>query len=202
MKLYHKQYEKDNKEKIAKRKKEYAKNNKAQLSEYHKQYEKDNKEKRASQKKEYYRDNKDKIEDAIEKYRNNHKEKLRKYRNEWQNNKRKNNPMYRLNINISRDINRSLKDNKKGRHWEDLIGYTLDDIKRHLESQFTEGMTWDNYGKNGWWIDHVIPCVAFDLTKIKEQRKCFNYKNLQPLWWRDNIVKNSYYNNILIRRAK
>jgi len=91
---------------------------------------------------------------------------------------------------------------KKNHHTMDLIGCNIDVLKSHIEHKFSHKMTWDNYGKNGWWIDHVIPCVAFDLTKIKEQRKCFNYKNLQPLWWRDNIVKNSYYNNILIRRAK
>jgi len=116
---------------------------------------------------------------------------LEKLISKWQNNKRKNNPMYRLNINISRDINRSLKDNKKGRHWEDLIGYTLDDIKRHLESQFTEGMTWDNYGKNGWEIDHRIPLVVFNIQGIKSKgfKKAWALENLQPLWAKDNRSK-------------
>ena len=48
-------------------------------------------------------------------------------------------------------------------------------------------MSWDNYGD--WHIDHIIPCAAFDLTDIEQQKKCFNYKNLQPLWAEENLKK-------------
>jgi hypothetical protein len=50
-------------------------------------------------------------------------------------------------------------------------------------------MTWDNYGKKGWHVDYILPCASFDLTKEEEQKKCFHYTNLQPLWWLDNIKK-------------
>jgi len=49
-------------------------------------------------------------------------------------------------------------------------------------------MSFSNYGK--WHIDHIIPCARFDLRKPNEQKKCFNYKNLQPLWAFDNLSKN------------
>jgi len=52
-------------------------------------------------------------------------------------------------------------------------------------------MTWDNYGYYGWHIDHIKPCASFDLVDEEEQRKCFNYRNLQPLWSGDNFAKNS-----------
>lgn len=50
-------------------------------------------------------------------------------------------------------------------------------------------MTWENQGKNGWEIDHIRPCSSFNLEDPEEQRKCFNYKNLQPLWAKDNMIK-------------
>ena len=77
----------------------------------------------------------------------------------------------------------------------ELIGCTSDKMKAHLEAQFSPGMTWDNYGHPnggytaGWHIDHIIPCAAFDLTDPVEQKQCFHYTNLQPLWAEDNLKK-------------
>ena len=68
-----------------------------------------------------------------------------------------------------------------------LLGCSIDRACDHLESQFTEGMSWDNYGE--WHIDHIIPCSFFDLTKPSHQKLCFNWKNLQPLWAEDNMSK-------------
>lgn len=65
--------------------------------------------------------------------------------------------------------------------------------------KFEPGMTWDNLGKGEgkWQIDHIIPCSYFDLTKEENQRICFNYRNLQPLWAKDNLEKsNSVSDNI------
>jgi len=64
---------------------------------------------------------------------------------------------------------------------------SLDFLKQYLKKQFRPGMTWDNYGK--WHIDHIIPCCKFDLSKPKEQQKCFHYTNLQPLWAEENRKK-------------
>ena len=69
----------------------------------------------------------------------------------------------------------------------DLIGCSVKELKQHLEAQFADGMSWDNYGE--WHIDHIIPCASFDLTDEQEQRECFHYTNLQPLWGVDNIKK-------------
>jgi len=70
-----------------------------------------------------------------------------------------------------------------------LLGCSVDELRVHLEKQFIEGMTWDNHGFRGWHIDHIIPCASFDLSKPEEQRKCFHFANLQPLWAHDNHVK-------------
>ena len=72
-----------------------------------------------------------------------------------------------------------------------LLGCSIEHARKHLESQFREGMKWDNHGKYGWHIDHIIPCASFDLTDPEQQKKCFNYKNLQPLWWHENLSKGS-----------
>jgi hypothetical protein len=60
-------------------------------------------------------------------------------------------------------------------------------LRDYLEAKFTEGMTLDNHGK--WHIDHIKPCASFDLLHKKQQRKCFHYKNLQPLWAHENLSK-------------
>lgn len=68
-----------------------------------------------------------------------------------------------------------------------LIGCTNDELRTHLEEQFTPGMYFYNYGD--WEVDHITPIASFDFTKIQDQIKCFNYKNLQPLWKEDNMKK-------------
>jgi hypothetical protein len=71
-----------------------------------------------------------------------------------------------------------------------LLGCSVAFLKKHLEAQFKEGMTWKNHNLKGWHIDHIRPCSSFDLSKIKEQHKCFHYTNLQPLWATENLEKN------------
>ena len=69
----------------------------------------------------------------------------------------------------------------------ELIGISIDGFMAHIESLFTDGMSWQNYGE--WHLDHVVPCKFFDLTKEDEQKKCFHYLNQQPLWAADNLSK-------------
>ncbi len=70
-----------------------------------------------------------------------------------------------------------------------LLGCSAEDLKKHLEDQFKDDMSWDNYGIKGWHIDHIKPCASFDLSVIEEQKKCFHFTNLQPLWWHENLSK-------------
>ena len=62
----------------------------------------------------------------------------------------------------------------------------------YLAAKFQEGMSWDNHGE--WHIDHIKPCCKFNLLDDEEQRKCFHYTNLQPLWSKDNLSKGGKYN--------
>ena len=68
-----------------------------------------------------------------------------------------------------------------------LCGCTPHELMLHLQSKFQEGMHWNNYGK--WHIDHIRPCASFDLTDPEQQKQCFHYTNLQPLWAAENIRK-------------
>lgn len=70
-----------------------------------------------------------------------------------------------------------------------LMGCDHQTLRQHLEKQFLPNMSWENYGRHGWHIDHIRPCKSFDLTIPEEQCKCFHYTNLQPLWAKDNHSK-------------
>jgi hypothetical protein len=98
-------------------------------------------------------------------------------------------PQYRLSKNFSRLIGLALNGDKAGRHWETLVGYSLEDLKNHLEKHFSPGMTWKNYGE--WHVDHKIPRSVFNFTSVNDLdfRRCWALKNLQPLWAKDNIAK-------------
>ena len=68
-----------------------------------------------------------------------------------------------------------------------LVGCSLDELRRHLEGLWQPGMTWQNYGFEGWHIDHRKPCASFDLREESQRRECFHYSNLQPLWAKQNF---------------
>ena len=76
---------------------------------------------------------------------------------------------------------------------EELIGCKFSELKQHLENKFKPGMTWENHGLYGWHIDHIKPCSKFDFTDDNEQKKCFHYTNLQPLWAKENLIKRDKY---------
>jgi hypothetical protein len=69
----------------------------------------------------------------------------------------------------------------------ELLGCTVEQLQTFIEAEFTDGMTWENYGE--WHIDHIRPCASFNLEDPEEQKKCFHWTNLQPLWALDNIRK-------------
>lgn len=86
-------------------------------------------------------------------------------------------------------IRNALKGLNKSQTTQELIGCTIEELKAHLESQFESWMTWDNYGKYGWHVDHIIPISKFDLTDEQQLKEACNYKNLKPMHWRANIIK-------------
>ena len=128
-------------------------------------------------------------------YKRNRKYRLTSKAREKKREHYKNNLNYRLSQNMAHAINKSLKGNKNGRHWESIVGYTLTNLKNHLEKQFQPGMTWKNHGE--WHIDHKNPISAFNFTSYKnlDFSRCWALSNLQPLWARDNLTKHSKLDN-------
>lgn len=93
----------------------------------------------------------------------------------------------RIAENLRSRVSRAVKNNLKGGSAVDDLGCSIEELKKHLECQFEEGMSWDNYGE--WHIDHIKPLAKYDLTNKQQFKKAANYKNLQPLWAKDNISK-------------
>lgn len=106
------------------------------------------------------------------------------------------NPAFRIRHTVADRIRMALKSEvagaRKSASTMELVGCTTKFLKSYLEQRFKPGMTWQNYGPKGWHIDHVIPCASFDLTKAREQRRCFHYTNLQPLWAHENLLKSGH----------
>jgi len=67
-----------------------------------------------------------------------------------------------------------------------LAGCSISDLRAHIETQFQPGMTWDNWARDGWHLDHIKPIASFDRP---DHPDCWHYSNLQPLWAEDNLKK-------------
>lgn len=104
--------------------------------------------------------------------------------------RRKEDKSFALACSLRSRVKGALKGTYKTDCTFNLISCSLEELKRHLESQFVDGMSWDNFGgKTGWQVDHIVPCSYFDLSIEENQRICFNFRNLQPLWAKDNNQK-------------
>ena len=150
---------------------------------------KNRKDLREYDKKRYY-ENHEKLKQKSRDYFNEHKLERKIYAQQYFQ-KIKNNLEYRIKHSLQSRIIHAVKkqETNKSNHTNELIGCSFEELKQHLEKQFTEGMSWKNYGRTGWHIDHIKPCFLFDLTKKDEQQQCFNYTNLRPLWWKDNLSR-------------
>lgn len=137
----------------------------------------------------YYLENRNEILDKNKLYRNKPDYLEKKSKNHNRN--MIENPNYALSHIIRGRINSALKFNYsvKVHKTIKLLGCSIKEARKYIESKFKDGMSWSNHGKKTWHIDHIKPLASFDLTNPKEQKKAFHYTNLQPLFWRENLSK-------------
>lgn len=185
-----KNYRINNKEKLKQIYKNYRLKNKDKIKETESIYSKNNHEKLLKRYKQYREKNKEEINKKALEYYYNNKENMNKKAILRRNNKRQNDPYFKLQDSMRSRIRRVIKDDygHKNKKTLELLGCSFDYFKQWLESQFEKNMTWNNYG-NYWHIDHILPCAEFDLRNSEEQEICFHYTNLRPLEAKENLSK-------------
>ena len=171
--------------------KKYAKNNSEKIALKKKLWHQENKEKEALRKQKWYNANKEAVSAREKIYYQKNKKRILAQHNEYHHRKQTADPMYRVTKNLRSRCYSAMKGKFKESTTKKLIGCTTKELRQHLETQFEPGMTWDNYGVHGWHIDHILPCDSFDLLDIEQQRECFHFTNLQPLWAEDNLKKSN-----------
>ena len=179
-KFCQKEYYNKNKEKINIQNLKYKKENKEQLNLKRKEYYLSHKNEEKERNLKRYNKNKNEILEKQKKYNDNNRDK----RNLLAKNYRSKNPHI---MGWRYILNNSLKRLGKSKESKtiNLLGYSAIQLKIHLESLFTEGMSWDNYGE--WHIDHIKPVSKFDPDTPMNIVNALS--NLQPLWGSDNIRK-------------
>lgn len=187
-KIKRKEYREKNMERDKEYQKKYRENNKEKQKKYHEKYCELNKEKQQTYFKEYYKKNRDKKKEYLKEYRKNNKEKILAKVYSYRNNRKKIDPLFKLMSNIKTMISKiiSNKGYIKKDKTEQILGCSINEFKKYLESLWEPWMTWDNYGKyekdkfnTGWDVDHIIPT-----SSAKTEVELYNlnhYTNLQPL---------------------
>lgn len=174
---YYKKYRLENKERLTEQNKKYYIKNKEKLNKQTKENYEKNKNEILNQMKIYREENKELIKERKHKYYVNNKDKINQYK------RSRPVPLKEKLIRLTRlRIRQALKGFKKSEATKKIIGCDLDFYKEYLESKFTKGMSWENYGVNGWHIDHIKPCASFDFSDEAQINKCFHYTNTEPRW--------------------
>ena len=141
----------------------------------------------------WYEQNKEHRKEYHKKWRTDNIDKWRKTKRVYEKNRKASDPLYKLISNFRTAIYQVLKESnvEKNRHYFDILQYTPEELIIHLESQFKDTMTWDNYGE--WHVDHKLPITSFNIVEMgdKEFMKCWAMENLQPMWGEENIRKSN-----------
>jgi hypothetical protein len=193
-----------NRGRIEAKKREYREANKDKVKQYFAEYHEQNREARNAATNANYHANKEARAAAGKARYQKNKERIAARNKAWneanrariaarQRERRKNDPTYKLTTYLRSRLGKVLREArvKKTIGTFKLLGCTVKECIAHLEAQFQPGMTWENYG--AWHVDHIKPISSFNILDPEQQRICFNYTNLQPLWGEDNLAKGARF---------
>ena len=151
------------------------------------------KERRKKNYDKWYEQNKENRKEYHKKWRTENVDKWRETKRDYEKNRKSSDPLYKLISNFRTAIYQVLKESnvEKNKHYFDILQYTPEQLITHLEKQFNDDMTWDNYGV--WHVDHKLPITSFNIQEMGdgEFMKCWSLDNLQPMWGDENIRKSN-----------
>jgi hypothetical protein len=182
-------YQKENTLKIKQRKKEYRQENREVIRAYEKEYREENRNKIREINQRSYNKHKTKRQAEQKEYRKKNNDIIFRRRYKWEKSKLKTDLNFKLAKNIRARLKQAIKDNQRAGSAISDLGCSIEELKLHLEKQFQDEMSWENWGLYGWHIDHIIPLSSFDLSNREQFLKACHYTNLQPLWATDNLKK-------------
>jgi len=152
-----------------------------------------NKEYMSNKSKTWYEENKEHRKQYLKEYRENNIDKIRQIKRDYERNRKASDPLYKLISNFRTAIYQVLKESnvEKNKHYFDILQYTPEQLITHLELQFKDTMSWDNYGE--WHVDHKLPITHFNIVEMGDDEfmKCWALGNLQPMWGIENIRKSN-----------
>ena len=163
---------------------------------YSRKWRNENSDRSSNYQRQYYQEHKEKIIDYALSWQKSNPSQYKKIRSKWSKesnyatNRYHADPNFRLRKILRSRLLQSVKFNEKAGSSVSDLGCSIEEFKEYLESKFSVGMTWDNYGD--WHIDHIVPLSSFDLTDRAQFLKACHYTNMQPLWKEDNLKKSDY----------
>lgn len=177
--------------------KEYVARNARKINQRRKKYAEANRDIINAKARDYRKANSEKAKAVVSRWMKANRQRRRDYMRQYMST-----PMRKLHRSISSRMGQSLKGRKSGTSWELLVGFSLAELKNHLERHWFPGMTWSNYGhgKGKWNIDHCKPVSWFKFSSPDDPdfKQCWGLNNLQPLWQSDNCRKQHYFAHSLL----
>lgn len=183
--IYDKRYREENNEYLARHRTEYRTQNKDKINERARAARKSD----PARFQEYKNKRKDKIKCEIKAWRERNKDHVNAYQKRHVQKHKEARSNYWLASVLRMRLSMAIRVGEKSGSAVRNLGCTISRLKSHLENQFKEGMSWDNWGRKGWHIDHIKPLSSFDLNDSEQLKIACHYTNLQPLWAFDNISK-------------
>lgn len=160
---------------------------------YRKKYRKNHKKELKLKRREYYQKNRDKENKYVKQWAKNNKERVNKNNRENRRKRMKKDPVYRLSCVMRSILKKTFKltGTKKEDKTVKYLGYSSKQLKQRLEINFTEKMSWNNYGE--WEIDHIIPIDYFIKRRVINPKTINALSNLKPRWKTNRIINGVFY---------